>query len=436
VFAPSLTSPLHRVDAAGGLSTPVTTLDKDVIGHRWPSFLPDGDHVIYLAVRGMAWELRAGSLSSTDTTSLGAAESNGLYASGHLLFSRGGTLMAQPFDLSTRQADGGPFPVAEQVSVFFNGRALFSVSTTGALGYFSGGALPMSRLTWMDRAGKTLGVVRDAGVYGNLSLSPDERRIAVSMVTAPPPNADIWLIDLARADTASRLTSDPAVEADPIWSPNGSEVLFNSNRFGTSNSMFRRAADGGGQEELVLKIDDIVTAPDWSHDGRFLVFGCGARATGGDLCVLPFSGDRKVSGFLQTPFVENDPAFSPDDRWIAYDSDASGRYEVYVQSFSPGGGHFQISRNGGWAPRWRGDGKELFFLALDGTMMAAEMTVAKEVKAGVPRALFPTPLLRTVNRHPYAVTKDGKRFLLPVPDPRQSSPAITMVLNWPAMVKK
>jgi len=425
----SLASSLLKVDAAGGMSTPVTTLGKDS-SHRLPSFLPDGQHVLYLALRGASRELRVASLGTTDTTSLGAAESNALYSSGHLLFSRGGTLMAQPFDPSTLQPHGDPFPVAEQVPVNGFGRALFSVSPTGVLAYFGGSALAMSRLTWMDRAGKPLRIVGELGAYGNLSLSPDEHRVAVAMSAGSPPNRNIWVIDLTRADTPTQLTFDPATEADPIWSPDGSQVLYNSNRDGSFNSAFQRSADGGGQEVPVVKGQSI-SAPDWSHNGRFLVF-----ASDGDLRVLPLSGDRKSGVFLTRPSAEGSPAFSPDDRWIAYDSDAQVRFEVYVRSFSPGGGEYKISRNGGWAPRWRQDGKEIFFLALDGTMMVAEVTLGKEPHFTVPQVLFPTPLLKTNNQHTYAVTKDGQRFLLPVPDQRQAAVPITVVLNWPGMVKK
>ena len=435
VFTYSNASPLHKVDAAGGISTPVTTLGKDS-GHRFPSFLPDGQHVLYLAQRGASLELRVASLGTTDTTSLGAAESNALYSSGHLLFSRGGDLMAQPFDPSTLQAHGDPFRVAEQVPANGTGRAFFSVSTTGVLGYFGGGALAMSRLTWMDRTGKPLGVVGDAGAYFNLSLSPNERRVAVSMTAGSPANRDIWVIDLT-TDTPSKLTSDPAQEADPIWSqPDGSHILFNSNRDGTFSSAFQRSADGAGQDVLVVKMERLIDSPDWSHNGRFLVFTGGGAQTSNDLWVLPFSGERKATVLLQTPEIEDSPAFSPDDRWIAYDSDATGRFEVYVRSFSPGGGQLQISRNGGWAPRWSRDGKEIFFLALDGTMTVADVTLGKEFHASVPRVLFPTTLLKTADRHTYAVTQDGKRFLLPVRDQRQAAVPITVVLNWPGMVKK
>jgi hypothetical protein len=155
-----------------------------------------------------------------------------------------------------------------------------------------------------------------------------------------------------------------------------------------------------------------------------------------DLWVLPLSGDRKPTRFLQTAFQEDSPAFSPDDKWVAYNSNASGRFEVYIRAFPGPGGQFQVSRNGGWGPRWRRDGKEIFFLGLDGSMMAADVTLGKEIQASVPRALFPTSLQRGSDRHIYAVTGDGKRFLLRVPDQRQVSTPITMVLNWPSAAKK
>jgi eukaryotic-like serine/threonine-protein kinase len=436
VFSPTPTGPLHRVDAAGGIPAPATTLAAGETAHRWPTFLPDGQHVSFVAARSGGRELKIAALGSTETTSLGATESSAHFTSGHRLFVRANTLMAEPFDPSARRKTGDPFPIAEQVPMGNTGRALFSVSDTGVLAYFRGGNLPMSRLTWMDRTGKTLNTVGDVGAYFNISLSPDERRVAAAMNAGAQQSRDIWLIDLARADTATRLTFDPAVEADPIWSPDGLQVLFNSNRTGAYNSAFQRAADGSGQDVPVTTTEVLFDCPDWSHDGRSVAFtGAGAQ-TNRDLWIVPMTGDRKPAVFFQTPFNEECPAFSPDDKWIAYNSDASGRYEVYVRSLTPGGGQFQISRSGGWAPRWRGDGKEIFFLALDGAMMTADVTMAKELQAGVPKALFPTPLLRGSDKHTYAVTKDGQRFLYLAPDQRQLSVPLTIVLNWPGLVKK
>jgi Tol biopolymer transport system component/predicted Ser/Thr protein kinase len=429
-------SPLQKVDAAGGTPTPVTAQDKDE-NPRWPWFLPDDQHVLYVSVRGSGRELRIASLTSTETSAVGATESNGFYSSGHLLFVRGGTLMARPFDAEALRPIGEPFPVAEQISTSAGAaRASISGSATGVLAYWRGGGLSISRLTWTERTGKTVSVVGDPAAYTNLSLSPDERRVAVALTAGSPVNRDIWVLDLARADTATRLTFDPGQEGDPIWSPDGSQVVFNSNRSGSWNSGFQRAADGGSDDVPLVKMGRLFDSPDWSHDGRFIVFTGARQEDSNDLWVLPLSGDRKPAPFLQTPFREDSPAFSPDDRWVAYNSDASGRFEVYVRSFPGPGGQYQISRNGGWAPKWRSDGKEIFFLALDGTMMAADVTLGKEVQAAVPQALFPSTLLKGTDRHPYAVTKDGKRFLLRVPDQRQVSVPITVVLNWPALAKK
>jgi eukaryotic-like serine/threonine-protein kinase len=435
VFATS-DGPLQKLDAAGGTPTPLIAADKDA-NDRWPSFLPDGQHVLYVSVKGSARELRVASLASAETTVVGSTDTNGVYASGHVLFVRGGALMARPFDATALRTTGEAFPVADQVSFTGNAaRASMSVSATGMLAYWRGGGLAISRLTWLDRTGKSLGVVGEASTYANLSLSPDERRVAVAMTTGSPPNRDIWILDLARADTATRLTFNPGQDADPIWSPDGSQIVFNSNRSGAWNTGYQRAADGGSDDVPVVTMGRLFDSPDWSHDGRFIVFTGAGKDDTNDLWTVALQGDRKPSPFLQTPFREDSPAFSPDDRWIAYNSDASGRFEVYVRSFPGPGGQFQISRNGGWAPRWRSDGKEMFFLALDGTMMAVDVTPGKELQAGVPHALFPTRLVKGSDRHVYAVSRDGKRFLLRVDDERQELVPITVVLNWPGMAKK
>jgi Tol biopolymer transport system component len=437
VFMSTIAGSLHKVDAAGGISSAVIPLSKGEESQRWPSFLPDGRHVLYLSVGESGRELRVASLDSTETASLGQSDSNGLYGSGHLLFTRGSTLMARPFDPGTRQMTGDPFPLAEGVSVSAL-RASLSLSATGVLGFWRGGELPISRLTWTDRSGKTVGLVGEPAAYTNLSLSPDGRRVAVALTAGAgtQTNRDIWVIDLAREDTASRLTFDAGQEGDPIWSPDGSQIVFNSSRSGTWNSGFRRSADGSGEDVPLVTMERLFDSPDWSHDGRSIVFTGALKGEPPDLWMLPLAGDRKPTRFVQSPFIEDSPAFSPDDRWVAYNSDASGRFEVYVRSVLGPGGQFQISRNGGWAPKWRGDGREIFFLALDGTMMAADITLGQAVQAGVPRALFPTPLLKTTDRHTYAVARDGTRFLMRVPDQQQVSVPITLVLNWPEMAKK
>jgi Tol biopolymer transport system component len=435
VFAPVHNGILQKVPSAGGTPTPVTILDKSESAHRWPWFLPNDQHFVYLAVTSggqVPGVLRLGSLESSETTTLVPAGSNAAYGSGHLMFVRGDTLLALPFDPERLQILGEAFPVADALTpVALTLRAAFSVSLTGVLTY-GRSIYQSSQLTWFDRAGKSLGKVGDPGNHQNLALSPDERRLAVSMVTGSPQNIDVWVIDLARDATPSRLTFDPAPEWDPAWSPDGSWVAFTSSRTGTLR-LYRHASSGSGQDEPLMESDLGASGPDWSSDGRSLVYSPGP--TGAlDLFVLPLPGREPVA-FLQTPFSEGDAALSPDGHWIAYASNESGRQQVYVQPFPKGSGKYLISRDGGTEPRWRGDGKELFFLALDGTMMSAGIDVTKGFQATVLHALFQTGLPSLVNNHPYVVTRDGARFLIPVYERTVTAP-ISVTLNWPAAIQK
>jgi serine/threonine protein kinase len=436
LFSAGTANPLQRITSAGGTPTAVTELAKGVTSHRWPTFLPDGRHYLFFAgTPGNVGEIRVGSLDAKEAVVVVASDSSALYTAGHVLFVRGGSLMAQPFDPGTRQSMADPFPVAEQVTADSASYASFSVSTTGLLTYARGSARPTARLTWFDRAGKSLGTAGDPGEYFNISLSPDERRVAVSLQTGSPANRDVWLIDLARAGAPSKFTFDPAGDALPIWSPDGTEVAFTSNR-GGPYSMYVKAAGGSGPEELVSKSATTNYVSDWSRDRGFLAYGDQAAATGLDLWVLPLSGDKKPLLFLQTTFNEDNPMFSPDGHWIAYDSNESGRTEIYVRPFPAGGGQYMVSRSGGTQPMWRNDGQELFFLALDGTMMSASIATAKNFEAGVPQTLFPTGVAFTGNRRQYAVAKDGKRFLVIVPEQRTSPAPITVVVNWLAALQK
>ena len=287
--------------------------------------------------------------------------------------------MAQPFDLKTQKTSGDAVTVSEQVPGMDSGRAFFSVSPPVCSATFAVGCGRPRGLTWMDSAGNVIRSIGEPGAYANLSLSPDEQRVAVSQATASGTGRDIWVIDLARADNKQRLTFDPAAAADPIWSPDGSQILYTSNRDGRYNSAFLRSADFGGEETLAVKMERLIHAPDWSHDGRWLVFAGGqSNTTNNDLWILPRSPDAKPTALMQTSAVESSPAFSFDDHWLAYESDVSGRLEVYVRSVASGSGEFKVSRDGGWAPRWREDGKEIFFLGLDGSMMAAEITLRED----------------------------------------------------------
>jgi dipeptidyl aminopeptidase/acylaminoacyl peptidase len=365
---------------------------------------------------------------------LGAADSGAAFASGHLLFVRGTSLMAQVFDPATRQTAGDAFPIVD-VATATSYRNTFSVAATGVLGY-SGRSVAQARPTWIDRNGKTQGFIADAGAYQGISLSPDEKRVAASLAAGSPMNRDIWVIDLARGDMPARLTIDRGQDTDPSWSHDGTRIAFVSQRAANQWDLFGRAADGSGGDEQLVRADGNIGAPQWTRDGRYLIYSQHVGSIGtSDLWVLPLFGDRKPFNLLRTPFNEGEPALSPDGRWLAYRSNSPGRDEVLVRPFPGPGAEYRISRNGGWSPRWRGDGKELYFLTLDGTLMGANIATNGRFQASVPKPFFETRLSRDASLRPYDVTADGERFLVPVPLTRQSPP-ITVVLNWPQLIKK
>ena len=286
-----------------------------------------------------------------------------------------------------------------------------------------------------------LGTEGDPGVYNNVSISPDERRVAVVLQSGTPPNSELWLLDRARAGAPLRFTFDPASDVLPVWSPDGSQIAFGSNRNRTMN-IFLKAASRSGQEEPATSS---TTTPnyvtDWSHDGRFLAYTNQAAETGLDLWVLPLSGDKAPELFLRTPNNEDNAVFSLNGRWIAYDSDESGRPEVYVRPFHAAGPEYPVSRSGGTQPVWNDDGRELFFLAPDGTLMSASISTAKGFEAAVPKPMFRTEAALTGvasadSRRQYAVAKDGKRFLFKVAEQRRSSVLINVFVNWTAALKE
>ena len=456
VFAPTALGALLRVPAAGGSATPVTDLNQasGEVSHRFPWFLPDGRHFLYLARNTEAAKtaVYVGDLDSKTRREVLVAQSNAAYSPpGFLLFVREGTLIAQPFDAGKSETTGDPFPVAEGVAFGQGGGAFaqgqFSASQNGVLAYMSGGGGEDSQLTWFDRSGKMLGTVGAPGTMQVPAISPDGRTVAVEHQDPQTGFYDLWMHDLARG-TASRFTFNSKTNEYPVWSPDGSHIAFSSTRDGPMN-IYQKATGGAAQDEALYKSEVNKVPEDWSRDGRYL---CGTIAispkTGYDIWVLPLFGDRKPFPYLQTEFDEFFCKLSPDGHWLAYTSDETRRDEVYVQTFPTPGEKWQISASGGSHPVWSWDGKELFFiggttpdvlLGADQKLMAVEVkgdiaTGTATFEAGIPKPLFDTHLPTTFTIR-FDVSKDG-RFLMPVHVERSASVPMTVVVNWTAGLKK
>ena len=434
VFATSTQSALQEVSASGGVPTAATALAAGERGHLRPSFLPDGRHFFYRAVdRG----IYVTSLDSTDRTLLltNPDSNNVSYTQGYLLFLRETTLMAEAFDMRRLALTGEPVPVAEQIQTLANPpTGVFSASDNGVLAYQTGTAAINPQPTWFDRTGKRIAALGDPAGYGDFALSPDAKRAAVSFLDPAQRARDIWIFDVARG-LRTRFTFDPADDVSPIWSPDGSRVVFASRRKGHGD-LYQKASSGAGDED-VLFADSLDKFPvSWSPDGHFIIYVAAGGTTRSDLWVLPLSGDRKPFPFLQTQFTEAQGQFSPDGRWIAYASSESGRPEVYVAPFPAPGGRWQISTAGGNWPRWRHDGKEIFYLAPDNKLMVATVNgQGAGFAVGAVGPLFdvrPSPV-----RYSYDVSPDGQQFLVNTVG-NQAAPAtpITVVVNWTAGLKK
>ena len=444
VFSPSTISPLYRV-LTGGEVTQLTTLDesRQETTHRWPFFLPDDRHFLYLARSAQQRErtgIYVGSLDSKEVKWITSADSNVSYTRpGYLLFAREGTLMAQPFDADKLEVKGEAFPIIQRIR-YISDLALagFSVSSDGVLVYITGNPVP-NQLTWFDRSGKQLGTVDPPAAYSRLRLSPDEKRVAVERSDSPAYYRDIWLIELARG-VASRLTSDPTEDSFPVWSPDGGRIAFSSNREGQFN-LYQKLSSGAGGDEELLKSAEAKFMLDWSPDGRFILYRTPGRKTRADVWVLPLFGDRKPFPFLQTNFAETWARFSPDGRWVAYVSDETGTDEVCVREFQGSGDTWHVSTGGGSFPRWRRDGKELFYNS-GGKLMAVDVKASGSgFAAGVPKLLFEksvssSPGLNVRMAGYFDVSGDGQRFLIPVQVEESLPEPITVVLNWTADLKR
>jgi Tol biopolymer transport system component len=291
------------------------------------------------------------------------------------------------------------------------------------------------QLTWLDRSGKSVGNIGtpDVASFADVELSTDGKRVAIFRTVNG--NTDVWLMDTLRG-VPTRFTFDSAIDFHPLWSPDGSHVVFESNRRGVFD-LYEKLSSATGPDEVLLESSQTKVPIDWSSDGRLLLFTSTDPQTGIDLWVLPVSGDKKPYPFLKTPFDERDGQFSPDGKWIAYESNESGSFEIYVQPLPGPGQKLQISTTGGTQPRWNKNGKELFFVSLDGKMMSARVKFSPDGQSLEPpttAALFPVRLaggpLPGANRRQYAVSADGQRFLVNLAVDQGTASPIVLILNW------
>jgi len=439
---------LMRVSANGGPSSPLTILNSagGEIYHAMPSFLPDGRHFIYMRLsnRSESCGICVGSLDAKpeeqDPKPLLRSNVAAAYVPSCdagpdcLLLIRDGKLLAQPFDVRRLELFGEAVPVVEQVGTFLTG-GLFSASANGILVYRAGGS-PETQLTWLDQRGKRLGRVGEPGAYLTLAISPDGTRAVITRIAELPA---LWLFDLSRG-TATRFTFGNSPAVFGTWSPDSSRIIFASSG---AFDLYQKSASGVRNEELLLRSTEAKYPMSWSRDGRFLLYTMmNPKTARRDLWVLPLDGEKKPFPLLSTEFNHRTGQFSPDGRWVAYTSDESGREEVYVRTFSPDPaaavsdeGKWLISTGGGSEPRWRTDGKELYYLTPDRKLMAVELATNAGFAAAVPKALFQAPQRAATLPYGWDVTPDGKRFLFAAPAEQREAP-FTMVVNWQATLKR
>jgi eukaryotic-like serine/threonine-protein kinase len=413
----------------------------EVVGMaRWPEFLPDSEHVLF-QVRNVDPNRRGIYVASVSgdrsrLRRLVGSDWSAHYGSGHLLFLDGSTLMAQPFDVTRLELSGTPGVVARGVGGSSTAYGAFSVSATGVLAY-TGGLSTQSELRWVDRTGRAGDPIAPKGDYVDLSLSPDQSRVAYSRVDSQQQAPDVWILDLARG-TSARIASERLVDAGPVWSPSGDQIVFRSNRSSTIGvELYLTTSSPGGTTRRIYGIEDAgPNAPSnamphsWLADGQVLFSQTTSDAGYG---IWTTSVDQKSpKPILETRHNELQAAISSDGRWMAYTSDQSGRYEIYVQDFPTGARQTLVSTNGGMQPQWRGDGRELYYIQADGTLMQAAVTGSGRFDFAAPTALFKTaiPTMLNAYRMDYVPAADGRRFLMKVPV-KEPPPAITVVLDWP-----
>ena len=444
LFTPTGNSPIHRVSASSGTPTPVTTLvaESGDVQHSYPFFLPDNRRFLYFVVGNKAGRtvprgVYVGSLDSKGPDKLileGIA--NAKYANGHLIFLRGGVLFVQRFDVDRLELQGQPVSVVEQVQAGgFSASEVtgaFTVSQTGVLAFQTGSQVH-SQLSWFDRKGTRLGNLGDQADYVDVSLSLDGSRVATSLLDQNVGTRDIWIYDVARG-LGERFTFQSGDDFGPNWSrPNNDRIVFSSLR-GGSIHLYEKALGSTGNETVVLEDELGKFNAQPSSDGRYLLYVAGGGIIArSDIWFLPRFGGQKASPFLETTFLETQPQFSPDGRWVAYAGNKSGRLEVYVTDFPGRQSETRISAAGGTLPRWKRNGRELFYVAPNRMLTSTVVDGGGSVfKVGAMQPLFEIrPRSSRLDSYPYDVTADGQRFIVNT-FIDEVIPPITLMINWPA----
>ena len=442
VFVPRPPDGPYRIRASGGEATPVKIEAPQALRGWFPSFLPDGRHFLYFAASPSQPEnsgVFVASLDGGTPKRLLSSRASALYASpGRLIFWRESALLAQPFDLGNLELTGNPEPLAAAVGLNpLTGLTLFSVSRSGIVVFYEG-AVGQTQLQWLDRTGKRISAAGPKGIFNSLSLSPDGNSVVYDQVDSRTGNVDLWRLDFS-SGVPSRRTFNPAHDFFPVWSPNGRRIAFTSLRE-SPPQLYELDAGSAGTEALLLKSPLPKVSTGWSGDGSLLFYSVTDPVNGGDLWALPMAGKREPYPVLATHADERYATLSPDGAWLAYISNETGSYEVYVRAFPGPGATRQVSASGGFEPLWRGDGRELFFVAPDQTLMAADIKSSRtSIDVAPPRALFPVRTkwieIQAAARH-YGVTADGQRFLVANATDEAQSAAITVILNWTAAFNK
>jgi len=448
LFSGGPSSAILRIASTGGAPVPVTKLAADGNeGHRYPSFLPDGRHFLFNvgSNRPNASGLFVGSIDGGEPIRILPDQTNALYVvhsgGGLLVFRRDSTLVAQPFDPVALKMQGDAVPISERVplgAAGLNTFGAFSASDTGTIAYQTGGSAVRRELVWVDRSGRRLSTATaPAEIASPYSVSSSGNTLAMQIGSLSSGNSEVWLQDLTRG-VLSRFTFRGSIARNPIWSPDGARVVFsNQDKGGYSYDLFVKPASGSEMETSLLHSGRSVIARDWSLDGRFIVYVEQAPKTAMDLWILPLTGDHKPIVYLQTPFTEDDGQFFPDasrePSWMAYQSNESGRSQIYVQAIPASGAKYQISTEGGSVPRWRRDGKEIFFISPDQTLVAVPIAAGASLQIGKAQTLF-----TNAGMDSFVPSHDGTRFLINVPTAgeRVVTPGITVVTNWQTTIRK